>query len=51
MAAKKRGTDGGLFAYGEAQRNKGKEQKLFPSMGDLNPALKETGGKKRRGGR
>ena len=50
MAAKKKGS-GGLFQYGQDQMQKGGTQKLFPSMGDLNPALKETGGKKRRGGR
>jgi len=38
----------GLFEYGQNQKRNGKELKLFPSMGDLNPALKEGTSRKRR---
>ena len=46
MAKQPKG-NGGLFGYGQAQKSKGKDLKLFPSMGDINPALKENPRKRR----
>jgi hypothetical protein len=46
--AKKQQASGGLYAYGQMQK-KGKDQKLFPTLEDINPQLKEKGGSRRRG--
>lgn len=45
MAARKPAR--GLFEYGQAQKSTGKDLKLFPTMADLNPALKENPRKRR----
>jgi hypothetical protein len=47
MANKPKG-NGGLFGYGQAQKSKGKDLKLFPAIGDINPNLKEGSPRKRR---
>lgn len=48
MAGQKKGKMG-LFEYGQMQKSKGGDQKLFPAIEDLNPRLKGKCGRKRRG--